>query len=51
MKSSSPGIVHSPNCTGSLSPSDLVPETALETRLDAIWNGYAYCIEFRTPLR
>jgi len=32
-------------------PIDLIPETTLEARLDTIWNGYGYCIEFRTPLR
>lgn len=32
-------------------PIDLIPETTLETRLETIWNGYGYCIEFRTPLR
>ena len=30
-------------------PIDLVPPTMLESRLDTIWRGYGYCIEFRTP--
>jgi ubiquinone/menaquinone biosynthesis C-methylase UbiE len=30
-------------------PVDLVPQTMLDVRLDAIWRGYGYCIEFRTP--
>jgi len=32
-------------------PIDLVPPTMLESRLDTIWRGYGYCIEFRTPSR
>jgi ubiquinone/menaquinone biosynthesis C-methylase UbiE len=32
-------------------PIDLVPKTMLDVRLDTIWKGYGYCIEFRTPLR
>jgi len=31
-------------------PINLVPKTMTEIRLDTIWNGYGYCIEFRTPL-
>jgi ubiquinone/menaquinone biosynthesis C-methylase UbiE len=30
-------------------PVDLVPKTMLDIRLDEIWKGYGYCIEFRTP--
>lgn len=30
-------------------PIDLVPETMQDIRLDTIWRGYGYCIEFRTP--
>jgi hypothetical protein len=32
-------------------PVDLVPKTMLNIQLDTIWNGYGYCIEFRTPTR
>ncbi len=32
-------------------PIDLVSQTMLESRLDTIWRGYGYCIEFRTPWR
>ncbi|MBI3951720.1 MAG: methyltransferase domain-containing protein [Acidobacteria bacterium] len=32
-------------------PIDLVPKTMLDIRLETIWKGYGYCIEFRTPLR
>ncbi|MFQ6052422.1 MAG: methyltransferase domain-containing protein [Candidatus Hydrothermarchaeota archaeon] len=30
-------------------PVDLVPGTMLNVRLDTIWKGYGYLIEFRTP--
>ena len=30
-------------------PVDLVPGTMTGVRLDTIWNGYGYRIEFRTP--
>jgi len=32
-------------------PIDFVPETMLDIRLETIWKGYGYCIEFRTPLK
>ncbi len=32
-------------------PIDLVPKHMLDIRLDTIWKGYGYCIEFRTPPR
>jgi SAM-dependent methyltransferase len=31
-------------------PVDLVPSTMLDIKLDDIWNGFMYCIEFRKPL-
>lgn len=30
-------------------PIDLVPQAMQEVRLETIWRGYGYCIEFRTP--
>jgi ubiquinone/menaquinone biosynthesis C-methylase UbiE/uncharacterized protein YbaR (Trm112 family) len=30
-------------------PIDLVPRTMNDIKLDTIWNGYGYCVEFRTP--
>lgn len=30
-------------------PIDLVPRNMTEIRLDSIWKGFGYCIEFRTP--
>jgi ubiquinone/menaquinone biosynthesis C-methylase UbiE/uncharacterized protein YbaR (Trm112 family) len=30
-------------------PLDLIPETMHEIRLETIWNGYGYLIEFRVP--
>lgn len=30
-------------------PIDLIPPAMLDVRLDTIWNGYGYVIEFRTP--
>jgi ubiquinone/menaquinone biosynthesis C-methylase UbiE len=32
-------------------PVHLIPDTMLDIRLETIWKGYGYCIEFRTPLR
>jgi ubiquinone/menaquinone biosynthesis C-methylase UbiE/uncharacterized protein YbaR (Trm112 family) len=33
-----------------IAPVDLVPATMLDLKLDNIWNGFMYCIEFRKPL-
>lgn len=30
-------------------PTDLLPATVEETRLEPIWNGYGYCLAFRKP--
>lgn len=30
-------------------PMDLIPESMAETKLEVIWNGYGYCLEFRKP--
>jgi ubiquinone/menaquinone biosynthesis C-methylase UbiE/uncharacterized protein YbaR (Trm112 family) len=32
-----------------IAPLDLVPDNMLELKLDNIWNGFMYCIEFRKP--
>ncbi len=32
-----------------IAPVDLVPSTMLEVKLDDIWNGFMYCLEFRKP--
>lgn len=32
-------------------PMDLIPESMVETKLEAIWNGYGYCLEFRKPVQ
>jgi len=33
-----------------IAPVDLVPDTMLDLKLDNIWNGFMYCLEFRKPL-
>jgi hypothetical protein len=30
-------------------PIDLIPRNMIDIRLDTIWRGFGYCIEFRTP--
>lgn len=30
-------------------PIELIPDTMLDIRMDTIWNGFGYVIEFRTP--
>jgi ubiquinone/menaquinone biosynthesis C-methylase UbiE/uncharacterized protein YbaR (Trm112 family) len=30
-------------------PIDLIPKNMVDLRLDSVWNGFGYCIEFRTP--
>jgi ubiquinone/menaquinone biosynthesis C-methylase UbiE len=30
-------------------PVDLVPENMVDIRLDSVWKGFGYCIEFSTP--
>jgi ubiquinone/menaquinone biosynthesis C-methylase UbiE/uncharacterized protein YbaR (Trm112 family) len=32
-------------------PVDLVPENMVDIRLDSVWKGFGYCIEFSTPGR
>lgn len=32
-----------------IAPVDLVPDTMLDLKLDNIWNGFMYCLEFRKP--
>jgi ubiquinone/menaquinone biosynthesis C-methylase UbiE len=32
-------------------PIDLVPRNMTDIKLDTIWKGYGYCIEFKTPVR
>jgi ubiquinone/menaquinone biosynthesis C-methylase UbiE len=32
-------------------PVDLVPENMIDVRLDSVWKGFGYCIEFKTPGR
>jgi ubiquinone/menaquinone biosynthesis C-methylase UbiE/uncharacterized protein YbaR (Trm112 family) len=32
-----------------VAPVDLVPSTMLEVKLNDIWNGFMYCLEFRKP--
>jgi ubiquinone/menaquinone biosynthesis C-methylase UbiE len=32
-------------------PIDLIPTSMLELKLEDIWNGFMYCIEFRKPYR
>jgi SAM-dependent methyltransferase len=34
-----------------VAPVDLVPGTMLEVKLDDIWNGFMYSLEFRKPIR
>jgi SAM-dependent methyltransferase len=34
-----------------VAPVDLVPGTMLEMKLDDIWNGFMYSLEFRKPIR
>jgi ubiquinone/menaquinone biosynthesis C-methylase UbiE len=31
-------------------PIDRIPADMLETKLEAVWNGYGYCLEFRKPV-
>jgi ubiquinone/menaquinone biosynthesis C-methylase UbiE/uncharacterized protein YbaR (Trm112 family) len=33
-----------------IAPVDLVPDTMLDLKLDDIWNGFMYCLEFRKPI-
>jgi SAM-dependent methyltransferase len=33
-----------------IAPVDLVPDTMLELKVDDIWNGFMYCLEFRKPV-
>ena len=32
-----------------IAPLDLAPHNMLDLKLDNIWNGFMYCIEFRKP--
>jgi ubiquinone/menaquinone biosynthesis C-methylase UbiE/uncharacterized protein YbaR (Trm112 family) len=33
-----------------IAPVDLIPDSMLDLKLDNIWNGFIYCLEFRKPL-